>query len=406
MVAAIKAYTPAPAFTIFTGDVAAHDIWLVDQAEVEEDLSTTHTQMLDLGLVYPAVGNHDTAPINAFPPAQLGTSNNPQWTYDTLASEWTTWIGSAAATTADQTGSYSTKYPGGNLRIISFNSIFYYTNNFWMYLEPVARDPSGQFAWLITELQAAETAGERVWMIAHIPSGIRDFIRDFSSYFDQIVQRYEATIAALFYGHTHLDHFHIAYTDYTNPSFSNAVAMSYITPSLTPTSGSPSFRVYSVDPVTFGILDFTEYITDINTPGDPVWTEYYSAKATYGALLTPPLTDPTAELTPAFWHNVTQVFETDDPAFQDYHARKSRGFDVVACTGSCKTTEICGLRAANSQYNCATVTPGLHFSKRDGGFVGQREECEGGQIRSLFAGMVQDRVGFVKMVMERAAGRK
>lgn len=30
------------------------------------------------------------------------------------------------------------------------------------------RDPSGQLAWLVTELEAAETAGERVWLMGKL----------------------------------------------------------------------------------------------------------------------------------------------------------------------------------------------------------------------------------------------
>lgn len=33
------------------------------------------------------------------------------------------------------------------------------------------RDPSGQLAWLVTELETAESAGERVWLMGHMPLG-------------------------------------------------------------------------------------------------------------------------------------------------------------------------------------------------------------------------------------------
>lgn len=80
---------------------------------------------------------------------------------------------------------------------------------------------------------------------------------------DLIIQRFDATIAAVFYGfvfsvnirtignspkltrtcsHTHKDQFEIAYSDYTNQGFSTATMMSYIAPALTPTSGNPTFR--------------------------------------------------------------------------------------------------------------------------------------------------------------------
>jgi sphingomyelin phosphodiesterase len=61
-------------------------------------------------------------------------------------------------------------------------------------------DPSGQLAWLVSELQAAEDAGERVYIIGHMPMGAGDAFYDGSNYFDQIVNRYDATIAALFFG--------------------------------------------------------------------------------------------------------------------------------------------------------------------------------------------------------------
>lgn len=80
------------------------------------------------------------------------------------------------------------------------------------------RDPSGLLAWMVTELEAAETAGERVWIIGklfkilsrvqvtytthtgHMPAGASDCFHDQSQYFDQIVQRFEATISGTFFG--------------------------------------------------------------------------------------------------------------------------------------------------------------------------------------------------------------
>lgn len=130
--------------------------------------------------------------------------------------------------------------------------------------------------------------------------------------------------------------------------------VSYVSPALTPTSGNPTFRVYSVDPVTFAILDYTVYYANISSPtyqSGPTWERLYSVKEAYGSLLTPPVTASSAELTPAFWHNLTVLFEDDDTVFQEYYSRKSRDYSTATCTGSCKTAEICALRAAQSQYN-------------------------------------------------------
>ncbi|KAJ5113469.1 hypothetical protein N7456_002003 [Penicillium angulare] len=356
-----------PAFSIYTGDVVAHDVWLVDKAEALQDFNATYSAMETLGRVYAALGNHDAAPLNLFPSNQLPSEYNPQWAYDTLASDWVGLTGIQSVESANEHGSYSAIHPNSNLRIISYNSIFYYKYNFFSYTEPMEYDPNSQLEWLINELHEAESAGQRVWLISHIPSGDPDHFHDHSHYFDEIVQRYEATIAALFFGHTHTDEFQISYSSYKNRNWDTATAMGYVAPSMTPTSGPPSFRVYDIDPVTFAVLDFTQYTADISDPKKkPEWVPYYSAKKDYGSLLDPPVTDAHAELTPAFWHNVTVVMERDESVFQDYWARRTRGFQVSDCTGDCASNEICALRGADAQYNCFVEQPGFSFEKRDG----------------------------------------
>jgi sphingomyelin phosphodiesterase len=271
------------------------------------------------------------------------------------------------------------------LRIISVNTNFWYKQNFWLYTKVLEPDPSGMLAWLDSEFAAAEKASERVWLLGHMPLGTTDAFHDQSYYFDELVQRYDATIAAIFYGHTHKDEFEIAYSDYSSQSAATASMMSYIAPALTPTSGNPTFRVYEVDVATGAVLDFTVYYANLTSPdfqsaSGPTWQELYSAKAVYGAALG--VTDPLAELSPAFWHNLTQLFEEDDALFQQYYGYKTRDYaaDAAGCTGDCKTAELCQLRAAQAQYNCGTVSPGIngHGHSTDG-----LDGCEGSQVVSI-----------------------
>lgn len=264
-------------------------------------------------------------------------------------------------------GSYSVVDSTTGLRLISINTNFWYKSNYWMYEKTMEHDPSGMLAWLAVELATAESAGERVWLMGHMPLGSSDAFHDQSYYFDTIIQRFSSTIVAVFYGHTHKDEFEIAYTDYSVSSAETATMMSYIAPALTPTSGNPTFRVYDVNPVTFGILEMTTYYANISSPtyqDGPTWEKLYSVKETYGSALG--YTDAAAELTPAFWHNVMVLFEGDDTIFQEYYTRKTRDYsdDSTTCTGNCKMAEICQLRAAQAQYNCVTVTPGISLRKR------------------------------------------
>lgn len=191
-----------------------------------------------LPLVYGTTGNHESHPTNAFAPRSIDTS--PNWVYGLLSTEWSRWIGPDAASTAALRGSYSVKYPGGNLRVISLNTNMWYAHNYWLYQRDMPQDPDGQLAWLVSELDAAERAAERVYLVGHMPLGDHHAFHDQSNYLDQVVDRYGETIAAMFFGHTHLDEFQVSYSSYEDPRDpASPRAVSYIAPSLTPTSGHP-----------------------------------------------------------------------------------------------------------------------------------------------------------------------
>lgn len=186
--------------------------------------------------------------------------------------------------------------------------------------------------------------------------------------------------------------------------------MSYIAPSMTPMSGHPAFRVYTVDPITFGVLDAVTYIANMSDPSfnsaeGPKWTKYYSAKETYGPLITKGEAAEEDELAPAFWHSVTEVLEKDASAFEEFFARRKRGWAAGSCEGECKSTEICKLRAARAQDNC--VPPGLRFGllreSKESGVRVERDECEGSVVRDTLGSLVVDSemlAAFEKMVVD------
>jgi sphingomyelin phosphodiesterase len=200
MYAAIKSLVPNATATLFTGDIVDHAVWLVNETQNLKDINDAYSRMSGLTQVYGTAGNHEAAPVNAFPPAALAGATSEQWLYNALQADWAQWIGATAAQQADKYGAYSSVVPGQNLRIISINTNFYYKENFWMYEPTFESDPSGQFAWLVGELQTAETASQRVYIIGHTPLGTSDAFHDASNYFNQIVNRYSATIAGLFFG--------------------------------------------------------------------------------------------------------------------------------------------------------------------------------------------------------------
>ncbi|KAJ0319915.1 hypothetical protein Brms1b_003507 [Colletotrichum noveboracense] len=411
MYAAINALSPD--FALFTGDIVDHAIWNTTVAQNSAEISMAYQHMADAGLqIYGTVGNHEMSPANAIPPTHLGAG--AQWLYDVVSEAWSRWIGSPAE--AKSVGAYSVTTPRDGLRVISVSTNVWYTLNLWLYKD-VQRGPSDHLKWLVGELDAAEKAGERVFLVGHMPMGTSDALHDGSNYFDQIVNRYKSTIAGLFSGdyppshpndieadnnpgHTHLDHFQISYSNYTNRTASNAVATSYIAPSMTPLSGMPAFRLYTIDPTTFGILDIETYVADMADPmfqtTGPVWKRSYAAKETLGALLDTPV-PADEELTPAFWHNVTVALENDRAAFEAYWARRTRGWNVPACDDACRKNEICQLRAARSQDNCFVPTPGMSFGIRSEDGTRKPAECDRSVARETI-GSLAVRKGQVELL--------
>ncbi|KAF3062433.1 Sphingomyelin phosphodiesterase [Daldinia childiae] len=429
MYTAIQAVAPNAAFAIFTGDIVDHAVWDTSESQNALGIEDAYGRMAHAGLrVYGTAGNHEASPANSFPPTPANSddntdnnSNATQWLYDLLSATWSRWIGPRAAATTREFGAYSVQHISsrdgvGKLRVISLSTNMYYGHNYWLYEEPMQRDPSGQLAWLVGELDAAEKAGERVYIIGHMPMGSRDTFHDGSNYFDQIVRRYEGTIAAMFFGHTHFDEFELSYADNSNKSHSNALVTSYIAPSMTPISGHPAFRVYTVDPITFGVLDATTYIANVSDPSfssptGPKWTKYYSAREAYGPLIgaTKKLESDTGleleELTPAFWHNVTSAFERNETAFAEYFARRRRGWEVKSCDEKCRGAEICKMRAARAEDNC--IPPGLrlNYNKNMGNGQGEEDECGDSIIRDTLESLVGD-VNMLKLLGELVVARE
>ncbi|PPR01518.1 hypothetical protein CVT24_001888 [Panaeolus cyanescens] len=375
-------------FNIFTGDVADAAIWLYN--EQENTASLQHfNQELKSGLksrTFPTFGNHESAPTNAFP-RNTTTQADIQWH----------WLDNTATTQVQHnSGSYSMVVPGTCLRIISLNTNYWFKPNFWLYDSDVQQpDPNGVLAFTIKQLQAAEDAHQRVWIIAHMPPSNGDATRDQSNYFDQIVQRYKNTIAAQFYGHTHVDEFVISYSDWNNKNANTAINVQYIAPSITPRSSNPAFRVYDVDPDTYEIMDTKTIMAEMSSSSfqtSPQWITQYSARQLYSAAVGGwPANKP---LNAEFWHRVTEAFEADNNLFLQFVAFKDRGGKLQNCDATCKGWTICNLRAGRKENGCFTTNPGFPLRRRDESLdleaPGHAHHCEGIGLASIFSGIISE----------------
>ena len=164
------------------------------------------------------------------------------WLYNEADAEWAKWLPAEASSTIRRGGYYTALVQPG-LRIISTNMNYCYTYNWWMLYN--TQDPASGLSWLTEVLESAEKAGEKVHIMSHIPPGNSDCLSVFSREFGKIISRFESTVAAQFYGHTHNEEYKIFY-DSANAS--RPINVAFIAGSLTSYSDlNPSYRVYTVD---------------------------------------------------------------------------------------------------------------------------------------------------------------
>lgn len=94
------------------------------------------------------------------------------------------------------------------------------------------------------------------------------------------------------------------------------------------------------------------YICNISLTRDILarWDLYYDAREAYSPSIGGWPT--TSSLNPAFWHKVTEAFETNESSFQVYETLRQRGLDPVQCDAECKRVAICDMRAARVENAC------------------------------------------------------
>ncbi|GCB81143.1 hypothetical protein scyTo_0022126, partial [Scyliorhinus torazame] len=203
-------------------------------------------------------------------------------------------------------GFYSVKVQP-RLQLVSLNMNFCSRENFWLLIN--STDPGGQLEWLIQILQNAENNGDKVHIIGHIPPGVCMKVWSWNYY--RIVNRYEGTIAAQFFGHTHVDEFEVFYDEET---LTRAVSVAFIAPSVTTYIDlNPGFRIYHIDgdypQSSHLVLDHETYIlnlTEANETLNPKWVRLYGLREAYGM----------ETVSPVDMDNLISRFLRDDRLFQ------------------------------------------------------------------------------------------
>eukprot|EP01111_Echinosteliopsis_oligospora_P011657 TRINITY_DN3898_c0_g1_i1.p1 TRINITY_DN3898_c0_g1~~TRINITY_DN3898_c0_g1_i1.p1 ORF type:complete len:568 (-),score=132.38 TRINITY_DN3898_c0_g1_i1:24-1727(-) len=332
----LSSLQPQPDFIFWTGDNPPHDVWQQTHA-TQLNNSLYITQLLQKAFptvpVFPCLGNHEGVPVNEFP-LPPGSS----WLYDPLAASWQNWLDMEAQIAFRYGGYYDMEING--FKVISLNMNYCNNENAWLLFDETG-DAGEQLQWLINSLQASEDISQRAYIIGHIPPGVSGCLSNWSESYYEIVNRYEDTIIAQFFGHTHDDEFEIFY-DMTDKSNPRATSIAYITPSVTTyTDVNPSFRLYSYDRKSGYLMETSTYHVDIlqaNADNNPVWKLEYNATTTYNL----------TTLFPSSWDELTHSFATNDDLFNTYYTQITSGVEQGACDDDCRKSIICALRSATS----------------------------------------------------------
>lgn len=326
----------------WTGDIPAHNIWYQTRADQVLAL-TTITNLIKKYLghipVYPAVGNHESTPVNSFPPPYIHGNQSSSWLYEAMADVWEDWLTKEALSTLRKGGFYTQLVRPG-LRIVSLNMNFCSRENFWLMIN--STDPADELQWLISVLQAAEDSKEKVHIIGHIPPGY--CMKSWSWSYYHIVNRYESTIAGQFFGHTHHDEFQMFYDEET---LTRSVSVAFICPSVTTfTNLNPGYRVYDIDgdypESSHMVLDYETHILNLTVANEhgssPKWTLLYRAQEAFGM----------KNVFPADWQELIQTFLKDDKLFQKFWYFYHKGHTTEVCQNACKMATLCALESGRS----------------------------------------------------------
>ncbi|XP_059401558.1 sphingomyelin phosphodiesterase-like [Carassius carassius] len=345
----------------WTGDIPAHNVWSQTRAQQLNELVTI-TRLIHKHLgpdvpVYPAVGNHESTPVNSFPPPFVHGNRSSHWLYDTMAEEWASWLPEDALKTIRHGGFYTVEVQRG-LRVVSLNMNFCARENYWLMVN--STDPADQLQWLIHILQESENKGEKVHIIGHIPPGL--CLSNWSWNYYHIVNRYESTITGQFFGHTHVDEFQMFYDEDT---LTRPLSVAFIAPSVTTyVNLNPGYRVYYVDGNYAGsswmVLDHETFILNLTLANNlrskpdpnPSWNLLYRASEAYGL----------STLFPSDMDALIKVMKNDDRVFQRFWYLFHKGHVSKPCTDTCKTSLICFLQSG--RYDLLTHCKVLHGDVR------------------------------------------
>jgi len=203
--------------------------------------------------------------------------------------------------------------------------------------------------WIYTWCKSSKyhTQGFGTW-VEHVLLYLLDIRYLWSKKFHEIVIRYEATIMAQFYGHTHNDETTIFFDNSVDPPRpANTLNIGVSTTAYTHLN--PGFKVYFADgerqDATWEMMDHETYVYDLSAAnagqnGQPSWYKLYNMKEAFGL----------DSLRPADLYDMVVKMVTDDALFQKYYMfhHKNSSFAEPCITARCRLDFLCDVVKADS----------------------------------------------------------
>ena len=196
---------------------------------------------------YSIYGNHDEVIVDQTPPLLT------PYFISKSSYNWNKWIINSSTL---QYGYYSQNF-NKNLKIISFNSIYYDSNNIFKInnTKSDTKSINNQFKWLDNELNNSLINNQQVLFLNHIPIGGSESI-EYSNYNLKILfAKYQSIILLNMNGHTHNNRFTLI------KNIDNKyIGFSMIPLSMTTDNHFPGFRIYTYNN---NKLDYINYICNL-----------------------------------------------------------------------------------------------------------------------------------------------
>ncbi|CAH1792333.1 unnamed protein product [Owenia fusiformis] len=339
----INSLTPSLDAVVYTGDHPPHAMWeetFEHQLGMSKEVMDSFSKLLPNRTVYPNLGNHELFPTNMYylprPEVQETLEKISQWWPQVVN------LSSTQVNNIKKNGYYTVLVKAG-LRIISFNTNYGYTMNFYNVLNMGSSYENDAKKFVEDSLALARTRSEKVIMVGHHPPGGSDAGSAWGKWYNNLIVSYSDLVVLQMCGHTHRDHFHVM-RDY---STNLPKAVYNIAPSMT-TFGriNPSARIFVLDGTTFELKEIEQYRFDVKAArannSEPKIELAYKAKEYYGM----------QDLSPASWMSLAQRMRTNETLFNLHymnHWANSGNHQGNPCDAKCRHDYICGLE--HSRYD-------------------------------------------------------